>query len=268
MKTRLVLTMIALGAIICAGAYADVTDGLVSAWTFNDGTAKDLTGKNDGIVHGAVEADGKYGSCLSFDATDDYVEVPDSPSLQLPEGLTVAAWINLNSGVDHAGVCAKHVMIGWGANFSWRIATTNDTSMTWGRCVEGGEEYFATSDVLPGTGEWIHVAMTCMAPDAPTNQRAFVNGEDITDVTGQADNLTAEPPFLVFEDIPVEIGVGRAQGGTEGNDMFFDGMIDDVVVYNRGLTEDEINELMDTDLSSITAVEPTGKLASVWGEIK
>ena len=121
---------------------------------------------------------------------------------------------------------------------------------------------------MPGTGEWIHVAMTCLASDAPTNQRAFINGEDITDVTGQSDNLNAEPPFLVFEDIPVEIGVGRAVGGTEGNDSFFNGMIDEVIIYNRGLTLDEINELMATDLGSLTPVEPQDKLASVWGGIK
>jgi hypothetical protein len=251
---------------ICAGAYADVNTGLVSAWLFDDGTATDATGRNNGIVHGATQAAGKYGNCLSFDGVDDYVEIPDSPSLHLPEGLTVAAWINVNNSVNHAGICAKHIKIGWGANFSWRVATNTGTNLTWGRCTEGSEKYFATDGVLPGTGEWVHVAMTCMSPDAPTNQRAYVNGEDITDVTGQGGNLTAEPPFLVFEGVPVEIGVGRAQGGTEGNDMFYDGLIDEVVVYNRGLTSSDIVELMGADLT--TAVYPAGKLASAWGEIK
>ena len=268
MKVRLVLSIIALSAMICASVYADITSGLVSAWSFNDGTAADKLGRNDGIIHGAVQAGGKYGNCLKFDGTDDYVEVPDSPSLHLPEGLTVAAWINVNVSGNHAAICWKGEKIGWGPNFSWRVAVNTGNNMTWGRCVEGGEKYFATGDVLPGTGQWVHVAQTCMAPDAATNQRAFVNGEDITDVTGQGGNLTAEPPFLVFEGIPVEIGVGRAQGGTVGNDIFFDGLIDDVTIYDRGLTADEINELMGTPLSDIVAVEPAGKIASVWGEIK
>ena len=116
----------------------------------------------------------------------------------MPEGLTVAAWMNINVSGDHAGICAKHIKIGWGANFSFRIAITNDTTLTWGR-TNGGEKYFATEGVIPAIGEWVHVAMTCMSPDAPTNQRAYVNGEDITDVTGQAGNLTAEPPFLTFK---------------------------------------------------------------------
>jgi hypothetical protein len=251
---------------ICAGAYADITTGLVSAWHFDDGTATDIKGRNNGIVHGATVAAGKYGNCLSFDGVDDYVEIPDSLSLHLPEDLTVAAWINVNVSGNHAGVCSKHVKIGWGANFSWRIAVNTGDNITWGRCAEGAEEYFATDGVMPPTGQWVHVALTCMSPDAPTVQRAYINGEDITDVTGQAGNLDVQPPFLVFEGVPVEIGVGRAQGGTEGNDIFFDGLIDEVVIYKRGLTQSDIVELMGTDFT--TAVSPAGKLASVWGKVK
>jgi len=313
---RIVLTIIAFSAMICASAYAglDIVDGMVSAWLFTDGLAVDFVGNNNGVVRGGagaaevkgrgpaatdvkggatgtdvkggatgtdvkggatgadVKGGGAYygGTCLSFDGVDDYVEIPDHPSLHLPEGMTIAAWINVNVGVNHAAVAWKGEMIGWGANFSWRVATTSDTGMTWGRCVEGAEEYFATDDVIT-TGKWIHVAMTCMAPGSPTNQRAYVDGEDITDVTGQADNLTAEPPFLVFEGSPIEIGVGRGVSGEAGNDAYFDGMIDDVVIYNRGLTAAEIVELMNTDLAYLlqdTAVDPVGKIPAVWGKIK
>jgi hypothetical protein len=270
MKTRLVLTILALSAMICASAYAaGLTDGLVSAWLFNDGTAKDLTGKNNGIIHGATKAAGKYGSCLSFNGVDNYVEIPDSPSLQLPEGLTVAAWMNVTVGGNHSAICWKGQMVGWGANFSWRVCTTSNTDMTWGRCTEGAENYFATGGVIPATGQWVHVAQTCMAPGAATNQRAYVNGKDITDLTGQTDNIKAAPPFLVFEGVPVEIGVGRGINGTAGNDVYFNGLIDEVVIYNRGLTADEINQLMGANLATVvTAVNPAGKIASVWGKIK
>jgi len=266
MKTVKILTMFALALTICASAYADVNAGLVSAYTFEDGTAVDETGRNNGVVHGATKVAGQNGNCLKFNGTSNYVEIPDSASLQLPEGLTVAAWINFPAGKDHGGVCAKHVMIGWGANFSWRIATTSDTGATWGRTKEGVEGYFATDGVLPGANQWIHVAMTCMAPGAATNQRAYVNGKDITDVTGQVDNIKLAPPFLVFEGVPVEIGVARGYGGTAGNDVYYQGMIDDVAIYNRGLTANEINELMNIDLT--TAVAPAGKATSTWAKIK
>jgi len=266
MKRSLILAMVMLAAMICASANADIGTGLISAWTFENGQALDETGRNDGIIHGAVAAAGKNGGCLKFNGTSDYVEVPDDASLQLPEGLTVAAWINFSVGGDHTAVCAKHVMIGWGANFSWRVATTSNTGMTWGRCKTGAENYFATDAVLPGANQWIHVALTCMAPGAATTQRAYVNGKDVTDVTGQGDNTKAVAPFLVFEGTPVEIGVGRGYGGVAGDDHYFNGMIDDVVIFNRGLTPSDITELMNANLT--TAVAPASKVVSTWAKIK
>jgi hypothetical protein len=257
---RLLLVVIVLSAMICDGAYAqdglDIVDGMVSAWLFTDGLAVDYVGNNNGIIRGGIKAAGKYGDGLSFDGVDDYVEIPDDPSLHLPEALTVAAWININSGLNHAAaICWKGEMVGsvdGEGQFSWCVCTTSDASMMkWGRCTQDAEKYFATDNVIPGTGEWVHVAMTCLAPGAPTTQRAYVNGEDITDRTGQIGNLMAKPPFLVFDGIPVEIGVGRGVNGEAGNDVYFDGMIDDVVVYNRGLTAAEISELMNTDLESL-----------------
>ena len=251
----------------------NIADGIVSTWPF-DGDAEDNIEENDGELRGApfkggpVYVAGKFGKALKFDGVDDYIQIPDDKSLHLPEGLTITAWINVTVSGNHAAVCWKGVKIGWGANFSFRIATNTGNDMTWGRCVEGGEKYFATGGVLPGTGQWVHVAMTCLSPGAPTTQRAYVNGEDITDVTGQTDNLTAEPPFLVFEGVPVEIGVGRAQGGTVGNDIFFNGMIDEVGIWNRGLNVNEIEEVMTKGLPSSRSVNAHSKIATTWGKIK
>jgi len=250
-----------------------IADGIVSAWTF-DGDAEDDIEGNDGELNGApfingpVYVDGKFGRALKFDGVDDYIQIPDDKSLHLPEGLTVTAWINVTVSSNHAAICWKGVKIGWGANFSWRVCVNTGNDLTWGRCVEGGEKYFATGGVLPGTGEWVHVALTCMSPDAPTNQRAYVNGEDITDVTGQAGNLTAKPPFLVFEGVPVEIGVGRAQGGTVGNDVYFNGLIDEIGIWDRGLNVNEIEEVMTKGLPSPYSVNAHNKIATTWGKLK
>lgn len=251
----------------------DPAKGIVAGWDF-DGDLEDGIGDNDGEFWGApaknnpVYVKGQFGRAIEFDGIDDYIEIPDDESFHLPDGLTVAAWININVGGDHAAICWKGEKIGWGANFSWRVCTTSNTGMTWGRCIPGGEKYFATGDVLPGTGQWIHVAMTCMSPDAPTNQRAYINGEDITDVTGQAGNLTAEPPFLIFEGEPVLIGVGRAVGGDVGNDAYFNGLIDDLGIWDRGLTVEEIQEVMDKGLSSRFSVDASGKMVTTWGRLK
>ncbi len=72
--------------------------GMISYWKFDEGAginARDSAGNNDGILkEGPVWTSGKIGGALEFDGADDYVEVPDSSSLNPTEEITVMAWIN------------------------------------------------------------------------------------------------------------------------------------------------------------------------------
>ncbi len=82
------------------------------------------------------------------------------------------------------------------------------------------------------------------------------------------DKLMATPPFLVFEGEPVEIGVGRAVGGTVGNDAYFNGIIDEVGMWNRGLNANEIEEVMTKGLPSPYSVNAHNKIATTLGKLK
>ncbi len=97
-------------------------------------------------------------------------------------------------------------------------------------------------------------------------RRCYFNGDDVTDLTGQTDNAAATGPFGTFPSYPVEIGAGRRVGGTDGNDAFFNGGLDEIGIYNRALSADEVAELADG--GSPTAVEAQGKIATTWGDIK
>ena len=63
------------------------------AWyTFDEseGTiARDSAGGHNGVVHGAIWAEGKIGGALDFDGVSDYVSVPDSPELNITGDLTI-----------------------------------------------------------------------------------------------------------------------------------------------------------------------------------
>lgn len=265
-----VYALVILMAFVSVAAMADLNDGLVSWWNFEGGSTRDAgpSGNNGQAIGNPTLGEGHGGSDgLWFNGVDQYVSVPDSPSLQIPGDLTVTAWMNVTTGNDHSAVCWKGQGIGWGARYSWRIATTSDTGMTWGRTngnenFEGDELYFATEDVIT-TGEWIHVALTSSSTDG---QHAYVNGEDITAVTGQPDNAAATGPFGTFPGYPVEIGVGRRVGGTDGNDSYFNGGLDEIGVWNRALSADEIATLSAGETP--TAVEAKGKLTTTWGKIK
>jgi len=79
-------------------AFADISDGLVAHYRF-DGNALDASGYgNHGVVTGAVLAVDRKGaadSCYQFDGLDDFIEVDDSPSLDLggPTGFSFSVWI-------------------------------------------------------------------------------------------------------------------------------------------------------------------------------
>ena len=275
MKRLCYLMFVSLAAVLIVQdvATAVLTDGIVSAWLFegsSNTTVFDSAGDNDGDINGGVtRVDGKLGKGLQFNGTDAYVEIPDDVSLHLPDAMTVAAWMNTAVSSNHAAIAWKGDIVGWGANFSWRVCTTT-AGLTWGRCKAGGEEYFATDGVI-STNTWHHVAMVSRTEPEPGTGRymsAYVDGEDVTGVTGQAGNLVEAPPYLVFEGKPVEIGVGRGIGGTVGNDTYFTGIIDEVLIYDRALEPGEIGQLAAGARVRPYAVDSSGKLAIAWGTIK
>ena len=57
-------------------------------------------------------------------------------------------------------------------------------------------------------------------------------------------------------------------GGCDVDDYFMTGLIDDVAIFNEALSEGEINDLMGGVAGATSAVEPTTKLTTTWGDIK
>jgi hypothetical protein len=78
-----------------------VDDDTVALWHFNEtsgSTAKDETSNNNGAVNGASWTTfGKFKNALSFDGIDDHVKVPDSPSLNINDEITIDAWVKGSS---------------------------------------------------------------------------------------------------------------------------------------------------------------------------
>lgn len=179
------------------------------------------------LLIGAKWTDGKFGKALSFDGKDDFVEIPDDKSLQLPMGLTVAGWIYIRKYKHHAAWCWKGERIGWGPNL---------------------------------LNKWFHATQTC---DGKVME-VYINGE-IADIVDQPAHAEVSGPYLVFEGQPVEIAVGRSTEDPVMEACYWDGLIDEVAIWNRALSEDEINQLMK---GLPLEVLPAGKLSTTWAQIK
>lgn len=82
-------------------AVANAAPGLVAAYSMDAGAGTTLPDDggngNNGVIAGPIWTDGKYGGALSFDGIDDWVTIPDAPSLDLSAALTIEAWVKPSS---------------------------------------------------------------------------------------------------------------------------------------------------------------------------
>jgi hypothetical protein len=211
--------------------------GLVGYWKFDEGsgnTASDSSGNNNtGTIYGPTWDTGKIGQALKFDGTDDYVSI--SPlNISGITSLTVSAWIKspfdqigyvLHNGYNgefvlHNGerpfdgsVSGRYPNL---ASFSvklqdasiWDVYSTPLTPNTW-HCF---------------TGVWIKGA----------SLRIYVDGV----LMGENDSI---PDYYLYNPGPAYNPRIGAYPYTEPD--FFEGLIDEVRIYNRALTNGEIGIL-------------------------
>jgi len=202
----------------------------VGQWNFNEEegpTAYDVSGyANHGtLMNGPVWTDG----ILSFDGIDDYVEVPDSASLRFHKQLTVSAWVYLNgfSNWWTKIVIKPHTEYA----SPWEMFTLDMPRygpyprfiITDG--IQGGSSARALDEtVLLNMNQWYHIVGTY---DGSTVS-LYLDGQL---VDSQPSNIS-----IGHNAMPVCIG-GRL--GIES----VDGFVDEVRIYNRALSESEIQGL-------------------------
>jgi len=228
---------IATALIISVGVASavDLERGLVAYYSFDDCSAKDLSGNgNDGIIYGAKCVDGKFGKALRFDGVDDYVEVPDSPSLDITDEITIEVWVK---GYGFAGdfrqivgkspdTVLRHL------NFAYDLRVDKAGPLRFS--INNGDWQYVLATIEEG--KWYHVVGTYDGSE----MRLYVNGElkDTKSVSGS----------IITNDAPVSIG-------RLPTDDYWNGIIDEVRIYNRALSEEEIRALYER------GVAPRPKLA-------
>ena len=181
--------------------------GLVSWWS-GDEHAQDIVGKNDGVLIGGASYAGVWseGSWTGFffDGVDDFVQVPDSPSLNPASALTLNAWVWVWSfSANYMDIIGKDPEEG--ANRSYLLNVVKDGShghfrahLTTG---PGGLKYI-TGSAQVNVETMYHVAMTYDG----AMLRLFVNGVE--------DASTPMTGTIVPNDGPFRIGGGAPPGGT------------------------------------------------------
>jgi hypothetical protein len=210
-------------------AYSITVIGDLVYLPFN-GDADDVSGNGfNGTVNGpalASDRDGTINSAYHFDGVDDYIDLGDpiSGALDLTDNFTLSTWINADSLSYLAGFISKYQSPA--ANgFTFRLGPDKGFDFPVMVVIEG-------TDNSLSVGAWYHVAVTVSARDV----FLYVNGvEQGTGTLGVGD---CQP-----NSDPVNIGVDYQVGGGR----YFDGLIDDVRIYNYPLSAEEINNLYQTE---------------------
>ena len=198
--------------------------GLVAYYRF-DGDVKDSSGYgNDGVVHGISLTKDRHGSDNSacyFDGAS-YIEVPNSSSLNgVVKTVTCSVWVKPESWDSIIGewmtfVC-KGTVIPRNIDFTvWRNNGLEMVSL---------ESYLALPK-FPTLGEW---QMLTYTSDGST-VKYYVNGICIASGNGSIEAKANSDPLLIGMDPP-------------GSLEYFKGTMDELRIYNRALSEEEVYEL-------------------------
>jgi len=230
----LILGILALSVAVTGTAQALDPD-LVGWWRLDDGagtTALDASGNgNDGALQGDTSwTTGYLGMAVEFDGVDDYVDVPHAENLTADTEVTVMAWINTprHKGPDDAtwqGILSKS-----NAPRSYSFYTRDGATLHFSVGPSGAYVGSGSSSAVPvPLDEWAHVC--AMVIDG--HHQYYVNGEDAG--TG------GEGTVMPGADDTGPVVIGRTG---EGAGRSFLGMIDDVRIYMRGLTQEEVQDAM------------------------
>ncbi len=223
----------------------------VALYTFEAGTGKivkDLSGNtNDGELMGPDWGEGNPGGGLVFEGNGprDFVEIPDSDSLDLVEGLTVEMWIYLNGWSTAGGTgVTKELAYKVGSRSDKKVLIRMTTeAQAWGDAVVAGKTDMPLK-------KWVHIAGTY---DGKSGEgKIYIDG--VLDGDGKiGGNIVPNNDVL---------WLGRGAG------PFLDGRMDEVRISNIARSEQEIQELMNKGIEGVLAVRPEDKLATTWGKLK
>jgi hypothetical protein len=209
---------------------ADAIQGLVAGYAFDEGTgtvSADLSGSgNTATLNGASWTAGKYGKGLAFNGTTSFVTagVAGLPAVNQPKTISLwVYWPNKSSALQAIMALANPSLkssVHYGLkNTQVGVMGYGDTWMLMGR--------------LPSVKAWHHFGYVFDG----TQNRLYLDGKLIS-------TSTIIPAAAAVTDFQI----GRWVGGSE----YFAGSIDDVRIYSRALTVDELKLAMNTPLTAVT----------------
>ena len=232
------------------------SNGLVGYWPFN-GNANDLSGNNNnGNVNGATPTTDRFGnsnSAYNFDGVNDYIEVQNSQNLN-SQTWTISAWINVNGyyfGNVNGNISDGNIIVGKGTDFNsgfYGLAYRSQSLKAVSSFGIGSQANATVSTTNITLNNWINVIGTWDG----VNMKIYVNGqlENINSNISNSQGVNNENLFF---------------GTMAQNSLYpywLNGKIDDIGIWNRALTQQEITNMYNGVNYSDTCNAVSGSLVN------
>ena len=211
----------------------------LAAWWQAEGNTLDSANDNDGTLrNGAGYGQGRVGQGFVFDGVDDYLEVPHSASLS-PAAFTVEAWVRFDS--FYSGNCGSNTIVSKGVDntagfYGLHVqdmayscsSTTGQHGLVMSMRMQDGSGVTVRGVTVLLANTWYHLAATWDGSMA----RLYVNGAS----DGQTGPLTGK----TLGSNTQALTIGRH--AHTSYPYWVDGVIDEVKIHNRALSETEIRD--------------------------
>jgi hypothetical protein len=230
---RFTLNLVLVLNFCCLSAQVNQDASLIAFYPFNKNANDESGNNNHGIVYDAVMTTDRFNndsSAYEFNGFSSYISIPDSPGLQSPSNeLTQVAWIYIY-GWSEVGAAFGPVLMksNSGDNaFQYRLSVSESGLNT---AINHWENAVTIFDTL-NFNTWYLIASTLRNDTV----KAYINGLFIGEGTLTGPVNPDSRPLEIGRDVP---------GATE----VFNGKIDDIRIYNRALSDTEIQTLFEGNL--------------------
>ncbi|MFP4058700.1 MAG: LamG-like jellyroll fold domain-containing protein [Candidatus Brocadiia bacterium] len=224
---------------ISRGEHVPPMPGLQAHWPFDETTgqvAYDQTGVNDGRLGSSTGSDGSdpsigepgiLGTAYRFDGNNDYVEVPDDPSIgsRTRGGLTVSLWLNPDDTLTGSG---GQRVLEKGDNYFF-LEDFDDGGMNF-LVKQGGDLRHVGIQETLNAGTWYHLAGTYDGTDL----KVYLDG--------QHKESLSMPGLINESGLPLRIG-------SDDSGHWFDGRVDDVAIWDFAVDPTQIQQLADRSIT-------------------
>ena len=259
MRNQMILTCLFLAVLVSPVSAQVVAPDLVLYFDYEDfkgDTVVDKSGRGyDGAISGKVTQsdDGQFGKAAHF-VSGSFLDL-DGPNIapdDIPtEGMSVVAWINVEAVADMAIFNAR------AGDNTWLVhpEARGDGNYRWLNRSPGGATIFDIRAGKNKANEWVHYAGTFSRADGVAV--LYINGNNV-----------GEEKARVGTPIAPDWDNGARVGYNIDNNRPFNGLMDDLNIWKRGLSEEEVNTIMNDGVDGFLAVEARGKLTTTWGRLK